>query len=572
MAEPIREVTIVGGGTAGWMAALLLLLGLPAGRKAKITLIESPNVPTVGVGEATVPGMPRTLRESGISERDFFRACNASFKLGVDFANWNVDRKGDFISYINPFSRPNVLDRVDVGVYFTEFGAGNLDYVQSMCFAKDFIQACKAPRMSGSQEYEAKLGVGFAYHLDAGRFAKLMQKSCTLKGVQHVLDDVVDVEMDEDGNVAALQLERTGRHPVELVIDCTGFRGLIINKAMKEPFLSYSQYLANDRAMAVQIPHADEKKLEPVTRSTALGAGWSWRVPLYNRIGTGYVYSSAHRSDDEAREEFLAHLGPEGKGAEPRVIPMRVGRNRNAWVKNCVAIGLSGGFIEPLESTAIHMIEMGMRWLVTYFPDKDFAPPLRDQYNRLTGKMYDEVRDFICLHYALGNRTDTQYWIDAREALEVPDSLAELLEVWRYVLPGHYDLKFASLFDHATYQAVLLGKRVYETGYGAGSLTRGAQLDAARWKSYLGQVRGKAKQAVSAAADHRTYLAELRGDMEPKVQFPMPQKAPTQFGQFGQFGMAQATVPLPGTPVSQMVRATAPKPPKELDQDDASLL
>ena len=183
-----------------------------------------------------------------------------------------------------------------------------------------------------------------------------------------------------------------------------------MSKVLEEPFVSYSKYLANDRAVAVQIPHPDPMKIPPVTRSTALGAGWSWRVPLFHRIGTGYVFSSAHRTDEAAKAELLAHLGLTPEEAEPRVIPMRIGRSKNLWVKNCVAVGLSGGFIEPLESTAIHMIDMSIRWLLAYFPDSDFADPLRNRYNKLMISLYDEVRDFICLHYALGNRTDDPYW------------------------------------------------------------------------------------------------------------------------------------------------------------------
>ncbi len=563
MAKPIREITIVGGGTAGWMAAMLLQTGLQQGRKVKITLIESPDVATVGVGEATVPNMPRTLHQCGISEREFFKTCNASFKLGVDFTDWNRDRNGKPISYINPFARPPAIGTQQLGVYYSDLGAGALDFVQTFSPTVDLINACRAPRMSGAGEFDQKMKIGYAYHLDAGKFAGLMQKTCVAAGVNHLRDNVQDVELDERGYVAALHLERSGRHPVELVIDCTGFRGLIINQALKEPFVSYSRYLANDRAMAVQIPHLDKQKLEPVTRSTALGAGWSWRVPLYNRIGTGYVFSSAHRTDEEARAEFLAHLGPAGKDAEPRVIPMRIGRSRHAWVKNCVALGLSGGFIEPLESTAIHMIDMGVRWLTTYFPDSDFAPPLRDHFNRLTDRMYDEVRDFIILHYALGNRTDSQYWIDAREELEVPDRLAELIETWRYALPGPLDLPSSILFDHITYQAVLLGKRVYETGFARGKLARGSRLDADKWKTYLGQVRGQVKQAVGAACDHRSYLAEMRGEITPGGAKPA-QPA------MGGFAMPQATVPLPGTPMAHLPKA--PPAPDTLEDEGASLL
>lgn len=554
MGKPITDITIVGGGTAGWLTATLLqnILTRPddAEEDIRITLIESPNVPTVGVGEATVPGMPRTLKSAGIPEREFFKECHASFKLGVLFRNWNVDAEGDPIDFVNPFARVPTIQGIDAGYFMQRHGAGALDFVQTYSAAVDLARAFKGPRALGAGEYDPR--VGFAYHLDAGRFAHMLRDIAVPRGVIHIREDVVEVEQDERGYISALQLQESGRHPVQLVIDCTGFKGVIINEVLKEPFISYSKYLANDRALAVQIPHKDPARLPSVTQSTALGAGWVWRVPLYHRIGTGYVFSSAHRTDEQAMEEFLAHLGDEAEGAEPRVIPMRVGRTRNAWVKNCVAVGLSGGFIEPLESTAIHMIDTSVRWLATYFPDQDFAPPLRDRFNKLSNALYDEVRDFICLHYALGNRTDDPYWVDAR-ALEVPDALAENLELWKYTLPGPYDLDFASFFSPGVYQTVLLGKRVYETGYGAPSMARTLPLRQEVWGRYLQQVRAQIKKTVAEAADHRTLLAELRGEL--------PEAAGQPF-----VPLAQATVGMPG---SAPVRAPKLEIPK---RDEASLL
>ncbi len=551
MGKPITRVTIVGGGTAGWLTATLLqnILTRPddAEDDIQITLIESPNVPTVGVGEATVPGMPRTLKAAGISETEFFKTCNASFKLGVLFRNWNVDTAGDPISFVNPFTRVPTIQGIDSGYFMLRYGAGALDFVQTYSASVDLARAFKGPRVIGAKEYDPR--VGFAYHLDAGKFAHMLRDLCIARGVEHILEDVVDVEQDERGYISALQLQESGRHEVQLVIDCTGFRGVIINQVLKEPFISYSNYLANDRALAVQIPHKTPEKLPSVTQSTALGAGWVWRVPLYHRIGTGYVFSSAHRTDEEATAEFLAHLGEEGKEAEPRVIPMRVGRSRNAWVKNCVAVGLSGGFIEPLESTAIHMIDTAVRWLATYFPDQDFPDPLRDRYNKLSNALYDEVRDFICLHYALGNRTDDPYWIDARN-LEVPDSLAENLELWKHTLPGPYDLEFSSLFSPGVYQTVLLGKRVYETGYGNPKLAARLPLRQEVWGRQLQKARAEVKQIVSEMADHRTLLTHLRGEAEAAPFVPL----------------AQPTVAMPGT--------LKPKAPKlEMPaNEDASLL
>lgn len=562
MADPIKSVTIVGGGTAGWMAALILQgyfgdLTKPDARM-KITLIESPNVPTVGVGEATVPGMPRTLRMAGISETEFFKTCNASFKLGVLFSNWNVDQDGKPIEYVNPFARPPGIGGIEAAQYFLRYGAGARDFTQVFSPSVDLANAFKGPRPLGDKPYA--MNVGHAYHLDAGKFAGLMRDICTARGVRHIRENVVRVEQDERGYISALELEQSGRHPTELIIDCTGFKGVIINEVLKEPFVSYSNYLANDRAMAVQIPHPDPTKIPSLTRSYALGAGWIWRVPLFNRIGTGYVYSSAHRTDEEARDEFIAHLGETWNGVEPRVIPMRVGRNRNAWVKNVVALGLSGGFIEPLESTAIHMIDMGVRWLASYFPDSDYAEPLRSRYNKLTGAFYDEVRDFICLHYALGNRTDSQYWIDAREGLEVPDRLAENLALWRHAIPGPYDLETDILFGYGTYQAVLLGKRVYETGYAVPGFMHNVDLKPDLWAGYLKKLEDTYSKAVPRMADHHTLLRELRGDLaRPK---PKPGFATTQptVGMPGQ--------PLPKVPVGNPTPAPAARPKVASDADD----
>lgn len=564
MGKPIREVTIVGGGTAGWLAAALLqAFGRDHGegqKPLKITLIESPDIPTVGVGEATTPGIVRTLQNAGLSEKEFFRRCNASFKLGVSFDGWNVDAKGKPISYINPFSKAPNLHGIELANYYVNYGAGNQDYVGSYAATNDLVKKLKGPRGAGSKEYDQS--IGFAYHLDAGKFAKLLTEHCKERGVNHILENVKEVKQDERGYITGLELQESGHHPVELVLDCTGFRGMIINQVLNEPFISYSNYLANDRAMAVQIPHKDQSKIEPVTRSAALGAGWAWRVPLYNRIGTGYVFSSAHRTDEEAREEFLKHIGnPEG--AEPRIIPMRVGRNRNAWVKNCISVGLSGGFIEPLESTAIYMIDLAVRWLLTYFPDSDFPDPLRDRYNKLVDSLYNEVRDFICLHYQLGNRTDDQYWLDARNELDVPDSLAANLELWRYNLPNYYDVDFTTLFDAQVYTAVLMGKQVYKTDYAKGPIGSGLNLNENAWSKARQHLRQRSVAFAQKAADHVTLLTELRGEAQPAPAMTM--KAPA-------WQPGQATVAMPGVAPPKIKMQPAKPKIDPIEEDSSHML
>ncbi len=348
--------------------------------------------------------------------------------------------------------------------------------------------------------------------MDAGKFSAFLRDTCIARGAVHIFDNLQDVELDETGKVAALHLEKGGRHDVELVLDCTGFRGLIINKALGGEFISYSKYLVNDRAMAVQVPHLSDD-IEPMTRSTALGAGWTWRVPLFNRVGTGNVFSSAHRTDEQARDVLMSWVGPAGEGLEPRVIPMRIGRNRENWVKNCVAVGLSAGVIEPLEPTAIHMIDMAVRALITYFPDTSYAAPLRRRYNRQMERLYDEVRDFICLHYALGNRTDSQYWVDAREELAVSDTLAENMALWRYALPQPGDLDSAVLFSAQVYRAVLLGKRVYDMGYKADNFAAGYALDENRWWDFVAKRRARYAEFADRGANHRHLLREIRGEL-----------------------------------------------------------
>ncbi|WP_271880212.1 tryptophan halogenase family protein [Phaeobacter italicus] len=516
MNNRLKKITIVGGGTAGWMTALILETEFArtsaAKDRPKICLIESPNIATVGVGEATVPRMPKTLRQAGISERAFFRETNASFKLGVKFCNWNKDAKGNRIDYVNPFAHGQLLEGLEAAEYFLRFGNGDRDFTQSIAPHDDLGRLCKGARPLGQPEFEQRFG--YAYHLDAVKFAGMLTKVCTKQGVEHIRDEVTSVELDEHGNVSHLMLEKRGRHDIEMVIDCTGFRGLIINKALGEPFLDYSEYLPNDRAMALQIEHPDPEKIESLTRSTALGAGWTWRVPLYNRVGTGYVFSSAHRTDDQAADEYLEWLGDSGKGATPRVIPMRIGRVRNAWVKNCLAIGLAGGFIEPLESTAIHMIDHAVRWFAEHLPTKEIAPSLRSRYNRQMDKLYNEVLEFICLHYRLGNRTDDQYWIDARTEMKVPDRLAENLELWQHRLPMPHDIEFATLFDYRVYQTVLLGKQVYDTGYGAGIRDRLRPLKKPIWFQWWKGAKMDLAQILKAMPDHKTLLRDIRGELD----------------------------------------------------------
>lgn len=509
MAEPIQSITIVGGGTAGWLAAAYLnayLSWRPETPAVEVTVIESPNVPTVGVGEATVPRMSKLLSLLGIGESEFFRRCNASFKLGVQFNAWNQHEDGSPRNYLHPFNTPREEGELNPGYLFHRFVRDPHVYFGDVAAPNRVaVAGLKGPRAPGDPEFQGYLG--YAYHLDAGLFARFLREVCTGRGVKHILDDVVDVGLDDHGFVSHLQLKERGRHPVDLVVDCTGFRGLIINEKLGEPFISYGNHLLCDSAVAVQIPHEDGRRIEPCTTSTALTGGWSWRVPLYNRVGTGYVFSSRFKSDDEAISELLEFLGPRASGTSPRVLKMRVGRTRRSWVKNCVAVGLSGGFIEPLESTAIYMIDMAAQWIVDALPDRDFDTAVSGHFNRLMQELQDEIRDFIVAHYLLSNRPEP-FWKTAREEIDVPDSLKENLALWKRALPTPLDTKGDLLFDNWNYQYVLFGKGYFDDV--TFPLERVASEK--QWRDYAQQSARIGRALSTRLPDHYELICSVRNE------------------------------------------------------------
>lgn len=510
MSNRVQHVTIVGGGTAGWLAAGILSAALNRRNDeedVRITVIESPDIATVGVGEATTISMNVTLEQLGLDERDFLKQCNGSFKCAVKFENWNHDAAGSPITFWHPFSRPGYLHGHNAAYHFMKARrAGGLrDYGDALFPSLKSIKACRAPRGPEGTDYDGLFP--YAYHMDAALFADYMTMYATNTGVEHVRDDVTAVNLDERGFVRSLTLKERGDWPVELVLDCTGFKGLIIREALGEPFIPYSEHLLCDRALAVQVPHEEGAPLESFTSSTGMKAGWSWRVPLYTRVGTGYVFSSAFASDEEAIAEFRQHLGLPADHPDPRVIPMRIGRSERSWVKNCIAVGLAGGFIEPLESTSIHFTQMALRWLIDFFPDKEMSPAFAREYNKVLHDLYEEIRDFIVLHYATSNRSDTPFWIEARAEERMPASVSEHLDLWRHKLPGPMECDRPwSLFESWNYINVLMGKDWYGDavlpGEGAVSVE-----DFADAQTRMAQF---AEQTYQRAADHREVLTRIR--------------------------------------------------------------
>ena len=452
----IRKIVIVGGGTAGWMtaAAMAKLLGRDF---ADITLVESDDIGIVGVGEATIPQIGIYNRMLGLDENQFIRKTQGSFKLGIQFVDWG--RKGH--TYFHPFGPFGVdMEGVSFHAYWQRLHlAGDPhrleDYSLQAVAAADnrFMRAIDAGRSPLSK-------IAYAFHFDAGLYARFLREFAETRGVVRREGKVVDVEQrGEDGFIQAVKLESGERIEGELFIDCSGFRGLLIEQTLKAGYEDWTHWLPCDRAAAV--PCESVADFTPYTRSTAREAGWQWRIPLPHRIGNGYVYSSNHITDEQAAETLLSNL--DGKPlADPRFLRFVTGRRKQAWVKNVVAIGLASGFIEPLESTSIHLIQSGIAKLMQMFPDKRFEPADRERFNRMTRIETEQVRDFIILHYHLTERDDTPFW-DRCRTMDVPDSLKE-----KYRLFEGYGRIFREndeLFNDTSWMAVMVGQGLKARGY-----------------------------------------------------------------------------------------------------------
>jgi tryptophan halogenase len=509
MGEPLRSITIVGGGTAGWLAAAFLnryCKSKDKKHKLEITLIESPGIPIIGVGEASLPGMVLLLNQLGVSESEFFKLTDATFKVAAHFIDWNRDDKGQPVEFLNILNAPGAIDGRQLADYFITFDPARtapdagLAYVRTFSPVVEIVRGNLAPRRPGEPDFSGE--VGYTYHFDATKLAAFLKDIATGRGVKHILDDVDAVNLDERGFVKSLNLRRQGEHAIDLVIDCTGFRGSILQQALGEPFEPYGDYLLNDRAAVVQIPHKDPRVIAPTTRARGFSAGWNFNIPLTTRVGTGYIFSSKFISDDKAIEELLAFYGDQAKGCEPRIIPMRTGRVRNAWVKNCVALGLASGFIEPLEATAIFMSDLGARWLQHYLPTQDFEPELAAAYNRQVKRVYEEVRDFIQAHYHLNNRQDSEYWKAARDGVKLSDRLQENLKVWRLATPEDLELNSSFLFSSPVYTLLLIAKGFYKDV----RLARATSLNRAAYDRYCTAVRNARPGQLAGLISHAEFL------------------------------------------------------------------
>lgn len=423
MSEEIRSVAIAGGGTAGWMAAAALARVL--GPRLSITLVESSEIGIVGVGEATIPAIAQFNRMLRIDEDDFLKHTHGTFKLGIEFVDW-LEKGHAYMHAFGPVGRD--LAYVPFHHYWLrdqgQSSAGSLwDYSLN-------YQAAKSARFARLDRIADTplAGLTWAFHFDASLYAAYLSRLAQQHGVRRIDGMIAEVLLEpEHGDVRALRLADGTELAADLFIDCTGFRGLLIEQALHSGYEDWSQWLPCDRAWAV--PTRRTEPLLPYTRSTALEAGWQWRIPLQHRTGNGHVYASAHMSDERARELLLANLDAEPL-AEPRLIRFMTGRRRQLWNRNVVSLGLASGFIEPLESTAIHLIQVCIQRLILLFPHRGDVEERRREFNRAAAAEYEYIRDFILLHYHANDRRGEPFW-DACRAAPIPDSLRHRIELFR---------------------------------------------------------------------------------------------------------------------------------------------
>ena len=492
----IENIIIIGGGTAGWMAAAALSR-LISGRKVAITLIESEAIGTVGVGEATIPPFVEFNQLLEVEERDMLAAAQGTFKLGIQFVNWG--KQGD--SYIHPF-----------GAYGYQMGGVSFHHVWHRIKAAGDKRPIQVFNVETMAAYYGKFArsadikrddlppVNYAYHIDAGRYAAFLRKYAETRGVVRQEGKVEDVALDgETGFVTSVTLDSGAKIEGDLFIDCSGFRGLLIEQALKTGYEDWTHWLPCNRAVALPCNREDGSPPLPYTRATAHSAGWQWQVPLQHRNGNGHVYTSEHMGDDEAHDILVRGLA--GKPtADPNFLRFVTGRRKKFWNGNVVALGLAAGFMEPLESTSIHLVNSGISKLLAVLSLDGINQTQADVFNRLTIKEYERIRDFLILHYNAATRDDSEFWNYCR-TMSVPDSLKEKMALFQ--LNGQIFREEDELFTESSWTAVMMGQGITMNGHNPmADVIEGVKLS-----EELGEMEKSIRFLVQQMPSHADYLA-----------------------------------------------------------------
>jgi tryptophan 7-halogenase len=485
----IRSILIVGGGTAGWMTAAALANTLAKG--CKIILVESEDIGTVGVGEATIPPIRTFNQMLGIDEREFVKATYGSFKLGIEFVNWGRLNQRYFHPF-GPHGKP--FDILPVHQYWLRAQDGSNFDDHSMAWAMAKEGRFNLP---AADERNVLSTFDYAFHFDAGLYARFLRAYSEQRGVIRAEGKVASVQQHgETGFVTGVTMEDGRQIEADLFIDCSGFRGLLIEGALQAGYEDWTHWLPCDRAVA--IPCAKGGEFTPYTRSTAREAGWQWRIPLQHRTGNGYVYCSQFISDEAALDTLLANLDGETL-ANPNKLRFTTGRRKKFWDKNVIAIGLASGFMEPLESTSIHLIQAGISKLLALFPDRDFDPLLIDEYNHIAITEYERIRDFLVLHYKLTTRDDSELWRYCA-AMDIPDTLQFKIDHFRRY--GRHIPRDMDLFGAPSWLAVHIGQGNMPTA----TDPLGDYRDAAQGREWLRKLRDTMALGAKQQPTHQQFI------------------------------------------------------------------
>jgi tryptophan halogenase len=513
----LKRLVIVGGGSAGWLTAGVIAAEhlAKAGVGLSVTLLESPDVSPIGVGEGTWPTMRDTLRKIGVTEADFLGHCDASFKQGSKFERWVDGREHDY--YFHPFVLPQ-------GYLETNLVAGWLKrhattpFADLVSFQPHLCAQGKAPKQPQTPEYAAV--ANYAYHLDAGRFGLFLREHCVANlGVRHVVDHMTGVRATDNGDIAAIETRGNGALEGDLFVDCTGLGSKLLGEHFGVPFVSQRHVLFNDSALALQVPYPDERSaIASHTISTAQEAGWIWDIGLPTRRGVGHVFSSAHTTDEAAGRallDYVARTGGQVGAITPRKLTFQPGYRREFWHRNCVAIGLSAGFIEPLEASALALVELSASMLSDEMPASRAAMDIvARRFNDFFTYRWERVIDFLKLHYVLSQREDSEFWRDNRAAASVPERLRELLALWRFQPPSRYDLhRVEEVFPSASYQYVLYGMGFRPEAEG---FSRRFD-DADRADDYFREAAQLTRRMLGALPSNRDLLDHIRKSGLPRI-------------------------------------------------------
>lgn len=449
----VRRVCIVGGGTAGWMTALILRRGI-ADPTVEITLVESPTVGIIGVGEGSTPALRGFFEDLGIPESEWMPQCNATYKCGITFRNWST--KQGFESYFHPFA--SILDNVTGDVFVANCrarvqGADVPAHPDRFFLATRLAREGRAPKPAENFPFEVLYG----YHFDAGMLGQYLGRKAVERGIRHLVRHVREVRLTENGDIAALALDGDEAIEADLFVDCSGFAGLLIDKALKTPFVPFGENLFNDAAVAMPTPL--DGPIAPETVATALQHGWAWRIPLTSRYGNGYVYSSAYCSADQAEFELRERLGLLDADVPARHLKMKVGRVSEHWRRNCLAVGLSQGFIEPLEATALLFIQRTASVFVDFFNAQNFGADAHTRFNAIMNERFEGTRDYIVSHYKTNSRRDTAYWRDNAFNVRLSDRLRLLLGLWMNAQPLPPEVK--GTYPLMSWYALLAGMGLF---------------------------------------------------------------------------------------------------------------